>query len=508
MSGLLQNIVNQKLVVFAFDVTTNLPVTGDAANITGKISQDWGARNAFNVGNPDEQENGYYVFALTQAETNGHVLNVYPESSTPNVQVIGVPGTIYTSSPTAEYENRAIWIDTVAGNSGSVVGTNGTRSNPVDNLADAVLIATQTGMKRYQLLGASAITLISAHSNWSFFGSNGSSVTLGGVNTNGAHFECLTLIGDADGNDITARFCKLQSLTNVAVISFEFCLLIDNITLISGDHHFFQCASAVAGTSTPYIDLDGDGANARNLNLRGWLGGVEIRTHTSVDKTSFDCPAGQVVVHSSCTGGTIAMRGNINITDNAGGVVTFSENAAVNMSKFATFDTGQSSAVDGSVAKLSRFIVEAGVSITFTTTPTLYASRTDIEQLYGSDNVEKWADLNNNEDSDEITERINRSLTVATNDMNDILRGSRYSIPITDTGAAITLVDLCANLAGVWLYESRGVEDFDVETGRSFHRLAYMRDRAEKKLKAIAANRIRLNVPQSRIKGTAIPKVT
>lgn len=233
------------------------------------------------------------------------------------------------------YGHGAVWIDTVSGAAGTVVGVNGIESNPVSTLADAVIIAAAIGVTKYRLLGTSSILLISAHTNWSFHGSDGATVTLGGVNTNGAHFECLKLIGDADGNDITARFCELQSLTNLTG-TFEFCRLVDDATLVAGDTHFFQCASAVAGTGTPYIDLNGNGVNARNLHLRGWLGGIEIRTHTSVDTTSFDCPAGQIVVHVSCTGGTIAMRGNINITDNASGAVTFSQNAAVNMSKINT----------------------------------------------------------------------------------------------------------------------------------------------------------------------------
>lgn len=96
MSGLQKNVASQKWVVFAFNETDNTPVTGDAAQITGKVAIDWGTRDAIGDTNPTEQEDGYYVFDLTQGETNGNVLNIYPESSTGDVRVIGVPGTIYT----------------------------------------------------------------------------------------------------------------------------------------------------------------------------------------------------------------------------------------------------------------------------------------------------------------------------------------------------------------------------------------------------------------------------
>lgn len=240
------------------------------------------------------------------------------------------------------YGHFAIHIDTVSGASGAVEGTNGTRGNPVDNLADAVTLNGLLGFDHYHLHGASSITLVSAHPNFVFEGQNGATVDLGGVNTAGSHFECLTITGDADGNDITTRLCKLQSLTNF-IADAQWCLLIDNVTESAGDHYWIQCASGVAGPSTPHIDVDGDDVNARNNHIRGWLGGLELRTHTSTDLTSFDCPAGQLVVAASGTGGTIAARGNIDVTDNASEAVTILENPVVNMGKInAEVDTALS----------------------------------------------------------------------------------------------------------------------------------------------------------------------
>lgn len=230
------------------------------------------------------------------------------------------------------YGNFAVHIDTVGGTAGSVEGINGRRGNPVDNLADAVTLAAGLGVAQYHLHGGSAVTLVSAHQNWMFRGQNGASVDAGGQNISGSHFECLTLTGDADGNDITARYCKLQSLTNL-IGTFEFCMLVDNVTVTAGDHYFFLCASAVAGTATPYVDVDGDDTNARNVNLRGFMGGIELRNQTSTDSTSYDCLAGQLIVASSCTGGVAAIRGSVDVTDNSGGAVFLADDAALNMTK-------------------------------------------------------------------------------------------------------------------------------------------------------------------------------
>ena len=89
--SLQKNTASQYWRVFAYNSVTDQPVTGDAANITAKISKDWGAAGATNDVNPTETEDGYYNFTLTQAETNADNLDIFPESSTIDVEVIGTP---------------------------------------------------------------------------------------------------------------------------------------------------------------------------------------------------------------------------------------------------------------------------------------------------------------------------------------------------------------------------------------------------------------------------------
>lgn len=89
-----------KWIVFAFQdeggANPGEPVTGDAANITANIRIDGGAANAVDDTNPTELEDGYYVFDITAAESNGDLLLICPESATANVNVIGVPGAVWT----------------------------------------------------------------------------------------------------------------------------------------------------------------------------------------------------------------------------------------------------------------------------------------------------------------------------------------------------------------------------------------------------------------------------
>jgi hypothetical protein len=91
-----KNVANQKWTVFAFDLTDNTPKTG-LADITAKLSKDGAAGAALNDVSPVELESGYYEFDLTQAETDFDKLTIIPVSQTADIQVVGSPGTLFTT---------------------------------------------------------------------------------------------------------------------------------------------------------------------------------------------------------------------------------------------------------------------------------------------------------------------------------------------------------------------------------------------------------------------------
>lgn len=99
-----KNVVGQKAIVYAYDKTTGLPQTGDAANITAYIAKDGVASAASNDTNPTEIDNtnmpGYYAFDLTQAETNCDHFAMYAVSATPNILVSNVEA--YTKPATVD----------------------------------------------------------------------------------------------------------------------------------------------------------------------------------------------------------------------------------------------------------------------------------------------------------------------------------------------------------------------------------------------------------------------
>lgn len=89
---LVKNRTGQKIAVYAYRwLQYHTPVTGDSLNITSTISLDGGACSNVTDTNPTELDPtnapGVYIFDLTQAETNGDMIVLYPSSSSTSVQV-------------------------------------------------------------------------------------------------------------------------------------------------------------------------------------------------------------------------------------------------------------------------------------------------------------------------------------------------------------------------------------------------------------------------------------
>lgn len=99
-----KNTASQKIWFFAQDMSTGLPKTGDAAQITAYVGID-GAEN-FKLTDTSAAEvnnvtcKGWYVFDVSQAETNGNALLFTAVSSTSDVNVAGV--LVFTKSYTVD----------------------------------------------------------------------------------------------------------------------------------------------------------------------------------------------------------------------------------------------------------------------------------------------------------------------------------------------------------------------------------------------------------------------
>jgi len=134
-----------------------------------------------------------------------------------------------------------------------------------------------------------------------------------------------------------------------------------------------------------------------------------------------------------------------------------------------------------------------------------YCNRNDIELMFGRANVAQWSDLENTADSQLGFTRVSRAIEVAQETIDNSLRDGRYVIPFGSPPIAI--VNIAATLAGVWLYESRGIEDFDEDTGAATHKLSGHKRMAMHTLSEIRGVKQSLDAPTTARSGATVPFV-
>lgn len=99
-----------------------------------------------------------------------------------------------------------------------------------------------------------------------------------------------------------------------------------------------------------------------------------------------------------------------------------------------------------------------------------YSTRADSNQIFGKQNIDRWADLQNLEKDEEITSRINWAITEAYNQINARLSGCRYSVPFAATVDPV-IVTLSARLVGMLLYDLRRLVDSPDFDEMGWHRV-------------------------------------
>lgn len=122
-----------------------------------------------------------------------------------------------------------------------------------------------------------------------------------------------------------------------------------------------------------------------------------------------------------------------------------------------------------------------------------------IGQRFGHENMHKWLSLPMG-DYDEPIDYARRAydfIEAAEQMVDDLTYGPFYKGPYDlEYETVPSLIVQCATaLAGVAMYEARGVDDVNPETNEPFHRLRYARQSVLSTLKRIAMGKIALDTP-------------
>ncbi len=123
----------------------------------------------------------------------------------------------------------------------------------------------------------------------------------------------------------------------------------------------------------------------------------------------------------------------------------------------------------------------------------MYATAADLYITFGKQNVTKWADVNNNNVPDEIDDRIEWALEQASAELDARLKNSPLQFPLEEPGSGESypaiVIRMTCYLAGLLLYESRGVTDAEGD-----HQLKWCEKRVDRFVRDVWVRRVSLGI--------------
>lgn len=270
-----------------------------------------------------EFEDGQYSVALKGA--NNNIVDVLVQNQ---VSVVANNSSGLIESDLIEFSSFSgvITIDQANGTPGTEFPT-GTLQQPVNNVADAVLIANARGLDVLHFVGPYTFSSSDDVSGFILTGRSPKSNLLtfaSGTNTTNIGIENCAVTGEIK-NVSFMKACAILTVTDVTVgdvgiLLLDACDFIGSYTANSsmfGEIHAINCFSGIPGSTRPIFDYGG--ADLDNL-FRHYVGGLEFRNVTAAGSiNSVDVVAGNIVFDSSCTNGTFIVRGNSLFTDNSNG---------------------------------------------------------------------------------------------------------------------------------------------------------------------------------------------
>ncbi len=141
-----------------------------------------------------------------------------------------------------------------------------------------------------------------------------------------------------------------------------------------------------------------------------------------------------------------------------------------------------------------------GTPITSPPAAGTYINQNDIQQIFGEDNIVKWSNLDN-DGATADTNRIQQAINWAENYTENRFRNGRYTVPFSS--APTELINIIARLAGIWLYESRGLTDENTEGNK----LSDMRTDVDDEISLIMNGSRKLSISHARSDMPDTPQV-
>ena len=228
------------------------------------------------------------------------------DSTTPaNLSIDRLLVSAVTSSASLGFVNGAVWIDSVNGTSGTGAGV-GTITSPVDNIDDALTIATANNLSDLHIAPGSTVTPTGAVANYDLLGHE-YTIDFNGQSFTGSYIEgAFIAASTVTGSGIIFKECIFDSNVTLPPCTMRFCYW-GNATITAGstgDFYLNDCRSRVAGSGAPSFDFN---AVAVGLSIRSYSGGLKLTNMAAGDTASIEGTG--AITEVTSTGGSLALRG-------------------------------------------------------------------------------------------------------------------------------------------------------------------------------------------------------
>lgn len=303
-------------------------------------------------------ENGAYAVNLTGANSNvGDVVNVNNVS----VRANNSAGLINVRAMEFPAYMKGVVLDVTHGVSGAIYPT-GTQGQPSNNIADALVIAQVRGVGTFIIHGSLSLDTGDNLSGYTLKGENAITTLLtinpGAVVTN-CQFEDMIISGSTLDGFAYMKHCLVSNVAGLEGY-LEGCMLSSALSLTGTQNTYFvDCKSGCVGLGTadlPVLSMAGSG---RHVAFRNYAGPIKITNSTDPTNTiCLDIASGATItLDSSCTAGTVFVRGIANIVNNS----TMTVSTAAQLDQASIGNAVGSHVVEGTYTADQMFRIMASV---------------------------------------------------------------------------------------------------------------------------------------------------
>ena len=212
-------------------------------------------------------------------------------------------------SPSAGgYEDGAVWFDSNVSNTNTVVGIDGTSTNPVSTSAALLTLLSSTNLTKARIANRSWLSLTGAFNNKTMMGEDWD------FDPNAQSISGSVFIGASiQGSTSTAAsppsfvHCVFDNAVTLPPHREDCCHWGSTITFsAAGDYYFNDVRSRIPGAAAPTINLASNGST--NVSVRNYSGGLNVSGIAATDVLSIGGPDLGTVTLTGADG-TVDMRG-------------------------------------------------------------------------------------------------------------------------------------------------------------------------------------------------------